>query len=450
MSRSAAGETKTAEFPGVRPAQAKSPSYRLVVRAGPDAGASVQLEPTRPLRLLVGSSSACDLVLRDPLISRRHASFDVSGSGVRLTDLGSKNGCVANGVQVFDAVLRAGDEVALGETTLRLELSSDGEDAREASLSGASNFGRLVGASTAMRRLYPLCARLASSDLPVIIEGETGTGKELLSECLHELGPRKDGPFVVFDCAGTPPALVATTLFGVDGEPGSGAFAQAHGGTLLLDEVAELDVDTQALLLRAVERGEIRPVGAPDWRVCDVRVLAALRHDPERDVQRERFREDLFYRLSVGRVELPPLRSREGDAGVLAEYFWRRLGGGNRPLPRDFLLRYEGYPWPGNVRELRNAVARLASFGVIDVPSPPSSGSDAIERALEGNLLFAQGRDLVVREYERRFVEKALTKHNGNVSRAAAASGLARRYFHLIRSRSTAGAGPEKAPQAKK
>src|SRR5262245_60431404 len=186
-----------------------------------------------------------------------------------------------------------------------------------------------------------------------------------MAEALHEQGPRASQPFVVFDCTAVPPNLVESELFGHERGAFTGAvtqrkgvFEQAHGGTLLIDEIGDLDLPLQPKLLRAIERGEIRRVGADRWIRVDVRVLAATRRDLAREVQAGRFRDDLFHRLAVGRIELPPLRHRRGDVPLLARQVWRELGGDARLLPAEILLKWEDYEWPGNVRELRNAVAR--------------------------------------------------------------------------------------------
>jgi transcriptional regulator with GAF, ATPase, and Fis domain len=297
-----------------------------------------------------------------------------------------------------------------------------------------------------MRRLHPLCERLAQSDVPLVIEGETGTGKEVLAEALHEAGPRAAGPFIVFDCTAVPPTLAESELFGHERGAFTGAvstrkgvFELAHGGTLLIDEIGELDPELQPKLLRALEKSEVRKVGSDKWTRVDVRIMAATRRDLDREVTEGRFRDDLFFRLAVTRVELPPLRMRRGDIGVLARHFWRELGGGDSPIPYGVLQAFESHSWPGNVRELRNAVARRLALGELTSSergvTEGSHAEDAIERVLEQHLPFPRARDTLVREFERRYVERVLEEHDGNVSKAARASGIARRYFMLIRAR---------------
>jgi DNA-binding NtrC family response regulator len=423
--------------------------YLLVVLEGADRGLIFNLDGTSQPRMLVGQSAACSIQLSDPLVSRRHAALDLEPRGLRLTDLGSTNGTTVNGVSVVEAVLRGGEILKVGHTTLRVELNPH---ATVSPMSAAVNFGRFLGASPEMRRLYPLCEKLAQSSSPVVLEGDVGAGKEVMAEALHESGPRAGGPFVVFDCTAVSPEMREGELFGPE-TPGEenrrGAFEQADGGTLLIDEIGELDLALQAKLLRVLERGEVRHVGGSRWVKVNVRVIAATRRNLDNDVQAGTFREDLFLRLAVGRIELPPLRRRQGDVRFLAERFWQQLGGGTTPVPFELLRRFEDYQWPGNVRELINAVARHLAMGDValggemrgatdvapvtdDVPLGPM---DVIEEVLAMDLPLPRARERVVDAFERRYIERVLAKHNGNVVRAAAASGIARRYFQILKAR---------------
>ena len=421
-------------------------SYAVVVVEGPDAGQRYRVGPSSPSRVLVGQSPACDLRLSDRLVSRRHVALDVTPRGLRLTDLRSTNGTYVGDVAVLDVFLRDGAHFRIGDTTLRVD--ADAHVTGEIPV--ALRFGRVVGASAAMRRIYPLCRRLATTDVPVVIEGETGTGKELLAESLHEQGPRSEAPFVVFDCTSVAPNLVESALFGHERGAFTGAvamrkgvFEQANGGTLLIDEIGDLDLALQPKLLRAIERSEIQRVGGDKVVKVDVRVLAATRRDLDREVQAGRFRDDLFFRLAVARIELPPLRSREGDVEVLGRHFWRELGGGNSSPPPDLLQRFESYDWPGNVRELHNTIARRLALGELAgiskpalVAGPPPSASippAVVPVCLD--LPFSAARQRVIEDFERAYVEHVLAQHDGNVQRAAAASGIARRYFYILKSR---------------
>ncbi len=428
----------------VTAAQVTLPSahFELAVIEGPDAGRSFRLDGSS--RLLVGQSPACEVRLADRQVSRRHVALDLQGRRVRITDLGSTNGTFVDGVAVIDAFLRGGEIVRVGATALRVDAL---DTAAAVAHSPRTSFGGTIGASPAMRRIYPLCERLAASNVTLVIEGETGTGKEVLAESIHEEGPRRDGPFVVFDCTAVAPTLVESELFGHERGAFTGAvavhrgvFEQAHEGTLLIDEVGDLDLPLQAKLLRVLQRGEVRRVGGDRNVAVDVRVLAATRRDLDHEVQAGRFRDDLFFRLVVARIELPPLREREGDVALLAGHFWRSLGGDAGGVPYDVLRRLEDAPWPGNVRELHNAIARRIALGHLagesrraPTSSPEPQGVGAAVLALD--LPLTQARARVVEDFERRYLEKMLERHGGNVRRAAEAAGIARRYFQILRAR---------------
>jgi DNA-binding NtrC family response regulator len=442
-------EASTAVAP--RPAAPVAASFVLTVIEGPDQGRRCGFDATQPAPLLIGQGPACRLQLTDRHVSRRHAALDVTDGRVRITDLGSTNGTFVDGVRILDAMLREGEIVRVGSTALRLDVAALDPPA---TFSGATRFGRLIGESVEMRRLYSLLERLAASTIPVVIEGETGTGKELLAEAVHETGPRAAGPYVVFDCTAVPPNLIESELFGHERGAFTGAamtrrgmFEQAHGGTLLIDEIGDLQLELQPKLLRAIERGEIRRVGGERPIRVDVRLLAATRRDLDREVQMGRFRDDLFHRLAVGRVELPPLRRRGGDVTLLAQHFWRELGG-QGPIVPELLLRWEEHSWPGNVRELRNTVARQLALGDLGAmvplserPPRPQQASDgaaalaeAVVSVLEMDLPLPVARLRVVEEFERAYIARALVAHGDDVARAAGASGIGRRYFQMLRS----------------
>jgi len=431
--------------------QTAQDTYVLEVLDGPEKGTKRVLDGSGA-RFLVGKGPACEVRLSNPHVSRRHAAFELTHKGLRITDLDSSNGTTVDGLRIGEAFLRGGERVGLAGTTLRVERGS----AEAAPLAPESSFGRMLGSSEVMRRLYPLCKRLAASELPILIEGETGTGKEVLAEALHEGSARAAAGFVVFDCTSVPPSLAETTLFGHEkgaftGAVGSrkGVFEEAHGGTLFIDEIGELDLALQPKLLRALERSEVQRVGSNTWTKVDVRIIAATRRDLDKEVQAGRFRDDLFFRLAVGRVELPPLRHRQGDIALLARHFSDQLGG-TKPLAPSIVVKFEDYRWPGNIRELHNAVARFLALGEPPdadgtsgalLPAetasdePVSALADVIEGLLDREMPLTRAREVVVGEFERRYVARVLARYGGNVARAASASGIARRYFQILRAR---------------
>jgi len=409
----------------------------LVVIQGPDEGASCLLSVSHPSPYLVGQSAACDLRLRDRTISRRHVSIDASSWPVRVRDLASTNGTLVNGVAVVEAQLFGEETLRLGSTTLRTVRHAAGPHVPLAERVG---FGRTLGRSAAMRKLYPLCERLAASDAPVLIEGEPGTGKELMAESLHEVGPRAAAPFVVVDCRLGAPELARRHR--ETGEAFEPVLAQAAGGTVLLDEIGELDAPLQRALVRALAASD---APAPPGATQPARILVATRSDLDWLVQRGRFREDLHARIATARIELPPLRARHGDVEHLARGLWSQAGGDDAAFPSDAIARAEAHSFPGNVRELRELVGELLGQGTeARVSMPPGAagpGEEArrlaatFEELLGADMGYPEARRRLLVHFEQRYVERMLLAHQGNVTRAAAASGLARRNFQLIRAR---------------
>ena len=431
--------------------QPKAPSidaigFDLVITSGPDAGKRLRVPASSPRRLFLGTGPDADLRFVDNTVSRRHAAVESVRMKLVITDLDSTNGTFVNEVNVGTAYLLGGEVIRLGATSLAatLKVAAAGEAVE---VSTASTFGRLAGESGRMRVLFATAARAAASGLPVLIEGETGTGKELLAEGIHDASARANGPFIVLDCASFPTREedMDAVLFG--GQTGAqaprlGAIDAASGGTLLLDEVGELPLPAQARLLRVADRRDA------------VRFVATSSQNLDRLVEDGRFREDLLFRLAGARLEIPPLRQRERDVRVLALHFWRLQTGGS-VMPPALLDRLADQSWPGNVRELETAVARhlalgdLASTGArrltssdkgsasasMGPPLTPRTETLSFKAILDADLAFPEARQRALDVFCAGYVERALVKHGGNVLRAAAGSGIARRYFQTIRDR---------------
>jgi two-component system, NtrC family, response regulator HydG len=423
-------------------------AYKITVISGPNQGLSVTVLPTNPQPTLLGTSEACTLRLEDREVSRRHVKAQVSLGVLELEDLDSRNGTYVNGLAIRFAYLRGGEEIHIGATTLDVARIAASDDARAAVSVAASAFGRMIGKSQRMQRLYPSLEKIAASKVPVVIEGETGTGKEVLAEAIHECGPRANAPFVIFDCTAVAPSLIEAELFGHERGAFTGAvstrkgvFEMAHGGTLLIDEIGDLELSLQPKLLRVLERSTIRRVGGDESIPVDVRIIAATRRDLDREVQEGRFRDDLFHRLAVARLELPPLRERKEDIAPLVAHFCSLVGSDARHVPHAQIRRWEDANWPGNIRELRNAVSRYVALGeqapeaVTFAETTHQAANDLIEGILAANLPLAEARRRVVDELEQRYVARVLEVHGGHVGRAAAASGIARRHFQRVRNR---------------
>lgn len=418
--------TKPGEMATVRRTRFSRPptagsAFVITVVEGPDAGLVTSLDATGPTRALLGQSPVCTIRLTDREVSRRHAALSVTDTKLVVLDLGSTNGTTVNGVLIKEAALQGGEAIRIGSSVLSVKRG----EARAADLGQTASFGRVIGESAAMKRLYPALSQLAGSDRPALLEGEAGTGKELVAEELHRASGRTDGPFITLESSTIPIAELSSRLFGA-----GGLFEQARGGVLFIDEIGDLSRDVQATLRETL--GKVR----------DVRVVAATRRDLDRDVAQGRFDDDLFFLLAAGRIELPPLRDREGDVSLLARHFWQELApstGATTDLPEDFLPRFEHYPWPGNVRELRSAVLARMTMGELGPTyrsdEAKQQGLDFLSAVIEEDLPFPTARERVVSEFERRYVERVLARHNGNVTQAARASGVAHRYFQLVKAR---------------
>jgi transcriptional regulator with GAF, ATPase, and Fis domain len=353
----------------------------------------------------------------------------------RVQDNGSLNGTTLDGVRVRDAEFLVEGTLAVGDSRLQVR-AVDGTD--EVALPDTQSFGALIGASVSMRKLFAVLEKVAASEINVLIEGESGTGKELVAAEIVQRGPRAEQPFVIVDCGAISPNLVESELFGhargafTGAERDRiGAFETANGGTVFLDEIGELPLELQPKLLRAIEAREIRRVGETAARKVNVRVIAATNRDLEREVNRGRFREDLYFRLAVVSVRVPPLRDRVEDLPHLIRCFLATLDLSDHSglFPPHVLAELVEHDWPGNVRELRNYVERTV---VLREPLPASKRQGALAGAVDLCVPFKLAKDATVDAFERNYLSALLEAAGGNVSKAARNAGMDRMYLHRL------------------
>ncbi|HJL17092.1 MAG TPA: sigma 54-interacting transcriptional regulator [Sandaracinaceae bacterium LLY-WYZ-13_1] len=384
----------------------------LVVGRGGDA----RRVPLERQPLTVGTDAACDLVLHDRTISGRHCRFEPADDGLQVRDLGSRNGTFVEGVPVTLARVVPGSKVRIGRTDLRVVPRGRPGDARSLGL---------VAASTGMQEVLGLVETFARLEWPVLISGESGSGKEGVARALHERGPSPGAPFVAVNAGGLPPSLVESELFGHEKGAFTGAaaqrrgvFEQADGGTLFLDEIGELPLDQQARLLRVLETWQVRRLGSERPVRVRVRLVCATNRDLSQRIADGFFRQDLYYRIAQLGIHVPPLRDRPRDVDALAQHFLVDASEtlGPRRFGADALSLLRIHDWPGNARELRNIVRQAAALS-----AGPRIGADEVRRVL-GDLGG-------VRLGEARRLEGVLAEHGGNFAAAARAIGMPRSTF---------------------
>ncbi|MFL5349314.1 MAG: sigma 54-interacting transcriptional regulator [Hyalangium sp.] len=382
----------------------------------------------------VGKDPSNALVLSDRFISNEHLRVRRSGAGFHVRDLNSTNGTFAGSLRLYEAEIPLNTVLRVGETELLFEPVPQGQP--------EPSFHGIVGTDPAVRQLVECIQRVAPSDAAVAILGESGTGKELVARALHACSSRAQGPFLPINCAALSPGLMESELFGHEkgaftgaDSKRKGAFEAAHGGTLFLDEVGELPLELQAKLLRVLESGELKPVGSPRPFQVDVRVVAATHRELRAWVKQGKFREDLYYRLDVMRVVLPPLRRRRGDVRLLAEHFVRVYAprGQRVTVTAAALGLLQQHGWPGNIRELRNVVcrallvrqgptieARDITFDEEPVSAPEEPAAPELE--LPAGVTLEE----MMQRVERQLIEGTLRRCRYNKERAARELGLAR------------------------
>jgi DNA-binding NtrC family response regulator len=413
--------------------------FRLVAVEGPAPG--TVWESTSD-RCSIGSHPSNDLVIEDSTVSRFHCEVRLEPRhGVRVYDLESRNGTFLDGVNVQQATLRDDSLIKLGRSTLRFEL---GEERNSLPLSDATQFGGLIGVSVAMRTTFALLERAAQSDATVLLEGETGTGKEGAAESIHAASARRNGPFVVVDCSALPSHLLESELFGHEhgaftGSVGRriGAFEEAHEGTIFLDEIGELAPELQPKFLRVLESREVRRLGSNTYQSLNVRVIAATNRDLRAEVNQGRFRSDVYFRLAVVKVGLPALRSRPEDIPALVEHMLSSLGATPEHAAAlrtpEFIAGLFRAAWPGNVRELRNYIERCY---VMRQPLPLDDAAHAhapaTSVAIDAKLSYEEARQRALEQFERLYLDGLLKLHGGNVARAARSADMNRVYLHRL------------------
>jgi DNA-binding NtrC family response regulator len=450
----------TTVFDGARATVRHLRKSKVVVVSGAEQGREVEVGKPR---VTGGRSIINDLVLSDKAISGSHFEILARDDGYRLRDLDSTNGTFVGELRIREVWLKPGQEFRVGHTLLRFVPT---QEIVEIPLSKRDTFESVTGSSVRMREIFATLEKVAPSELTVMVTGETGTGKEMIARGIHQASTRKSKPFVVLDCGAIPRDLIESTLFGH--EKGSftgavaqhqGCFEQAHGGTIFLDEIGELDVNLQPKLLRVLENRELKRVGGDRVIKIDVRVVAATNRDLRQMVNNGTFREDLYFRLSVIHVEMPPLRERKEDIPALADVFLREIGG-RRSLSMAFapdaVASLQGHSWPGNVRELKNVVERAASLteGALvqrsdlmfnrdggGPRSPAPSTGRGNGRSAEGGgselsmppilpgIDFKEAKQRVVDHFELAYLKQLLERHDGNITRSAQEAGLTR--YHL-------------------
>jgi DNA-binding NtrC family response regulator len=408
-----------------RPVAIRIGGFELEALSGPAAGQKRRCEKRS---MLFGSHASADVVLVDTTVSRLHARLDVEENDYVLRDLGSTNGTRVGGIRIREACLEDGVVFELGASRLRFRIAGE---PFQLTLAEVEELEGMFGRSVPMRELFAACARVAPSDASVIIQGETGTGKELVARALHQRSPRRSKPLVVLDCGAIPPTLVEAELFGHERGAFTGAhaarpgvFERADGGTLFLDELGELPIEHQPKLLRALETGEVTRIGGERPIRVDVRVIAATHRDLPRMVVEGRFRTDLYYRLAVIRLSVPALRERREDIPLLATHFAQQAMADTN-LSREILEALSGdltrYDWPGNVRQLRNVIERAAILADARVlrESTTEEAAGELRRSFEHAVVNQVPMRAARAEMEREYLTSLVRGTEGNLDEAA-------------------------------
>jgi transcriptional regulator with PAS, ATPase and Fis domain len=410
------------------------PRVQVRVTAGPSKGQSIELSDAS---LLVGSSPECALVLDDESVSARHCELTRTGDGVVVRDLGSTNGVFVDDVRVTEAFPSAGAKIRVGRSTLQLKLLGQ----EELEVSSRDRLGTLYGDSPVMRALFARLEQYARSTAPLLIEGETGTGKDLAAEAVHHASPRKDGPFVIIDCGAVAGSLLEGELFGFEkgaftgaeqGRPGM--VEVADGGTLVIDEIGELPIELQPKLLRIVERREVKALGSQLPRKIDIRVIACTHRSLRSAVKAGTFREDLYFRLSALRVHIPPLRERTDDVPGLTDLLLAERGSSLRfkDLREGDRIMLRSHRWPGNVRELRNVVERLLATPAARAKELLDASGFTPAGGNEAKLPWTPARERALERFERSYLMELLAEDGIALAERARRAGISRQFLQRL------------------
>jgi transcriptional regulator with GAF, ATPase, and Fis domain len=446
------GFPATQLYTDVHTGELRERKFRISVIQGPDRGVERVLETGTTL---VGTHPNNDLVLTDDTVSRYHLELQVRRDGLRVKDLGSTNGTFHGDTRVTTITVQGATRLRLGRNT-GFEIVPNEDEVQLTEFVG-DRLGKVVGVSPAMRTLFSLLQRVSPTDATLLLEGETGTGKEAIAEAVHQLSSRSANTLTVVDCAAIPSNLIGSELFGhVKGSftgahsDKDGLIQAANGSTLFLDEIGELALDLQPQLLRVLEKREVRRIGDTRATRVDIRVVAATNRNLKDMVKQGTFREDLFYRLAVVRAVVPPLRDRPEDIPLLAHHFADQMGA-TFDLSPSLVDELRCHSWPGNVRELRNVVERALSLGREGLPprvselvttnNPGPGGGHAQQGYGVGasgssdevyELPFKEAKGRLIEGFERDYLTHLLRRHRGNISRAAAEAGIDRNYIHRL------------------
>ena len=392
-------------------------------------------------RLTIGKAADNDLVLSDDTVSRHHCEIVRAPDGLHVRDLESTNGTKIDGTRIREAMVTPGSVLKVGEVEVQFRPSAQ---RMEVLPSDKTSFGAAIGQSLAMRTIFGVLERIAPTDATVLLEGETGTGKDVLARAIWTESTRASKPFMVVDCGAVTYSLIESELFGH--ERGAftgavatrqGAFELADGGTVFLDEIGELPLDVQPKLLRVLETREFRRVGGNRTLATNVRVIAATKRDLQREVGTGKFREDLYFRLAVVPVTVPPLRARRDDIPTLVHHMLRSSAPNGLSVPPETMAALASHEWPGNVRELRNVLERsvymaqatgTTELGVVTLPTPHATNESAFH--FEPDKSYRETRARYDGEFERRYVKWLLSRHSGNISAAAREAKMDRKHLH--------------------